>query len=344
MSGKNFLVSLGLAAGILVAFNLLVQHFARNSVPRRLVRQIDATAGITHLALGNSLIAAGFDPSAFEASMAPEPVVAFNAGLGASGTVEQLMILQRALRDASTVKVVIYGFFDFQLTDAPAATLTDFFGNRAMAFYLDPGLARRSYQMSLSDKLGFDLLRHVPMVVERAGIWANVERMRREMGEVGMPPADTNRFGRVADFALLEAHSSADFASKCERLTEQNAGLSQPVLEMIAAAHARGAQVVIVEMPMHPYHQSHFYTLEAWDKYRDHLRKLVEAQHATYLSAADWIPEADEFADHLHLTPAGAQDFSRRLAAKIREIDFKSDTAVNRPKSSGHLLPTGRKS
>ena len=326
-------MSVALAASIVVAFNLFVQHFARNSVPRRLLRQIDATAGITHLALGNSLIAAGFDPSAFDASMAPEPVVAFNAGLGASGTVEHLMILQRALRDAASVKVDIYGFFDFQLTDPPSATLADFFGNRAMAFYLDPGLALRSYQMDPGDRLGFDLLRHVPMVVERAGIWANVERMRREMGEIGMPRADTDRFGRVADFALLEAHSPTDFASQCERLTEQNAGLSQPIVEMIAAAHARGAQVVIVEMPMHPYHRSHFYALGAWDKYRDHLRKLVEAQHATYLSAADWIAESNEFADHLHLSASGAQDFSRRLGLKIREMDSRSIAAANRPKS-----------
>jgi hypothetical protein len=321
LSGRNFLLTLGLAAGILVAFNLLVRHFARNSVPRQLVRRIDATPGITHLALGNSLMAAGFDPSVFEASMAPALAVAFNAGLGASGTVEQLMILQRALRDASTVKVVIYGFFDFQLTDAPSATLTDFFGNRAAAFYLDPGLALRSYQMSPSDRLAFDLLRHVPMVVERAGIWANVERMRREMGEVGMPPAGTNRFGRVADFALLEARSPADFASQCAQA--QNAGLSKPVLEMIADARARGAQVVIVEMPMHPYHQSHFYALSAWDKYREHLRKLVEAQHATYLNAADWIEQSNEFADHLHLAPSGAKDFSARLAVKIREMDLR---------------------
>jgi hypothetical protein len=323
LSGKNFLLSLGLAAGILVAFNLVVQHFARNSVPRQLLRQIDAARGITHLAVGNSLIAAGFDPSVFGASMAPEPVVAFNAGLGASGTVEHLMILQRALRDAATVKVVIYGFFDFQLTDAPSATLTDFFGNRAVAFYLDPGQALRSYQMSPSDRFEFDLFRHVPMVVERAGIWANVERMRREMGEVGMPRADTNRFGRVADFALLEARSPADFASQCERLTEQNAGLSRPISEMIADAHVRGAQVVVVEMPMHPYHQSHFYALSSWDKYRDHLRKLVEAEHATYLSAADWIEDANEFADHLHLARPGAKDFSARLAVKIREMDLK---------------------
>lgn len=316
-------MTLGLAAGILLAFNLLVQHFARNSIPRQLVRKIDATQGITHLALGNSLIVAGFDPAAFETSMAPEPVVAFNAGLGASGTVEHLMILERALRDAASVKLVVYGFFDFQLTDEPSATLTDFFGNRAMAFYLDPDLALRDYQMSPGDRLGFDLLRHVPMVVERAGIWAGVERMRRKMGEIGMPHADTNRFGRAADFALLEARSPADFASRCDRLTRQNAQLSEPVVAMIADAHARGAQVVIVEMPMNPYHQSHYYALSAWDRYRDHLRKLVAAQHATYLSAADWIEDANEFADHLHLTSSGAQDFSRRLGAKIRQMDFE---------------------
>jgi hypothetical protein len=320
-------VSLGLAAGILVAFNFFVLHAAQNSVPRQLMRHMDATRGITHLALGNSLVAAGFDPSAFEASMAPEPVVAFNAGLGASGTVEHLMILQRALRGAATVKVVIYGFYDFQLTDAPAATVTDLFGNRAVAFYLDPGLARRSYEMRLSERLKFDLLRHVPMMVERAAIWANVERMRREMGEVGMPPADTNRFGRVTDFALLEARSPTDFESQCNRLTDQDARLSQPVVDMTAAAHAHGAQVVIVEMPMHPYHRSHFYALGAWDKYRDHLRKLVEAEHATYLNASDWIEGGNQFADHLHLAPSGATTFTRRLAAEIREMDFKSATA-----------------
>ena len=336
------LASFGLAAALLIAFNLFVQHVARNSVPRRMVRQIDATRGITHLALGNSLIAAGFDAPVFDASMAPEPVVAFNGGLGASGTVEHLMLLQRALRDASTVKVVIYGFYDFQLTDAPSATLTDFFGNRAVAFYLNPGLALRSYEMSPRDRLEFNLLRHVPMVVERAGIWANVERMRREMGEIGMPPEETNRFGRVADFSLLEARSPAEFLSQCE--LGQKAGLSQPVLEIIADAHARGAQVVIVEMPVHPYHRSHFYALGAWEKYRDHLLKLVEAQNATYLNAADWIDGASEFADHLHLTPAGAQDFSRQLAVKIRAMDFKAGTAVSGPKSISPLLAPGKES
>ncbi len=74
---------------------------------------------------------------------------------------------------------------------------------------------------------------------------------------------------------------------------------------------------------MHPYHQSHFYALGAWDKYRDHLRKLVDAQHATYLNADDWIEDPNEFADHLHLTPSGAQDFSRAIGGKDSRDGFQ---------------------
>ena len=199
-----------------------------------------------------------------------------------------------------------------------------------MAFYLDPDIARRSYRMSARDRLEFEFFRHVPMVVERAAIWASVERMRREIGEVGMTRPNVNRFGRVADFALLEAHSRPEFALQCERLTGENAGLSQPIVEMIATARAHGVQVVIVEMPMHPYHRIHFYALDAWNRYRDHLRNLVKAQHAIYLGAADWIVNANEFEDHLHLAPLGARDFSRRLAATIRDMDFESRAIVSR--------------
>ena len=40
----------------------------------------------------------------------------------------------------------------------------------------------------------------------------------------------------------------------------------------------------------------------------------VEAAGVEYVSASDWIQDPAEFADNLHLSPAGAADFSRRLA------------------------------
>ena len=87
---------------------------ARNSVPRQLLRQIDRTRGVTDIALGNSLMSSGFDPDAYDrAALAADRVVAMNAGLGASSVVEHLEILSRALERDDSIRVAIYGFFDF---------------------------------------------------------------------------------------------------------------------------------------------------------------------------------------------------------------------------------------
>ena len=83
---------------------------------------MDETRGLTHLALGNSLMAAGFDSSAFDQYLGSPNAVAFNAGLGSSYPVEHLILLRRALRDHSTINTVIYGFFDLQLDFVPDET------------------------------------------------------------------------------------------------------------------------------------------------------------------------------------------------------------------------------
>ena len=279
---------------------------------------MDDTRGLTHLALGNSLMAAGFDSSAFDQYLGSPNAVAFNAGLGSSYPVEHLILLRRALRDHSTINTVIYGFFDLQLTDNSAVTTSDLVGNRAASYYLEPDIALEYYRMSPRDRLAFELLRHVPMFVDRAAIWARVEQARRAMAQIGLPVVATNRFGQVSDFALLEARSSANFNGQCERALRETPELSAPVRQIIRQSQARGARVVIVEMPMSEYHRRTFYSVPGWVQYRDHVRALVEANGATYVAASDWIADPSEFADHLHLAPSGAQDFSRKLAVYCR--------------------------
>src|SRR5207245_8536096 len=137
-------ISLGITAAILFGFNAAIMRFARNSVPRRLVRQMDETRGLTHLALGNSLMAAGFDSPAFDQYLRSPNTVAFNAGLGSSYPVEHLILLRRALRDHSTINTVIYGFFDLQLADNSAVTISDRVGNRAASHYLEHDIALAS--------------------------------------------------------------------------------------------------------------------------------------------------------------------------------------------------------
>jgi hypothetical protein len=174
--------------------------------------------------------------------------------------------------------------------------------------------------MSPRDRLAFELLRHVPMFVDRAAIWERVERARRAMAQIGLPIVATNRFGQVSDFALLEARSSANFNRQCEHALRETPELSAPVKQIIMQSRLRSARVVVVKMPMSEYHRRTFYSVSGWLQYRDHVRELVEANGATYVAASHWIADQSEFADHLHLAPSGAQNFSRRLAVYLRTL------------------------
>lgn len=303
---------------VLVAFNLLVRRFALHSVPRQLIQGIESSPRITQLALGNSLMAAGFDAPVFDRYMRPPRSYAFNAGLGASSPVEHLMLLRLAIRHDPAIEQVIYGFFDFQLTEPPAIRNQDLIGNLAASYYLEPGIALKYYQMDARDRLEFRVMRLFPMLVERGTLWEKIELWRRAVGEIGMPRTMTNQFGRVHDFELLEARSSAAFARQCEESSKPAVGLQAPIAEIIRESRARGAKVVFVEMPMSPYHRETFYRLASWDRYRQKLRGLIDDAGAEYVSASDWIQNPDEFADNLHLAPAGAEDFSRHLALYLR--------------------------
>lgn len=298
----------------MVAFNLFVKRAAQNVVPRKLIKSIDSTSDVTHLALGNSLMAAGFDAPIFDRYMTPAPVRALNAALGATSPVEHLMFLRRAMRRDPEIGEVIYGFFDFQLTEQPITRNQDLIGNLAASYYLEPAIALHYYQMAPRDRLEFGLMSYFPVLVERGIIWEKVELWRRALGAIGLPHTATNRFGRAHDFSLLEASSSAAFAGQCKNASRPSVGLNAPLVEIIREARARTAKVVIVEMPMSPYHRETFYRLAAWNRYRQRLRQLVEASGAEYVSAGDWIQDRAEFADNLHLSPAGAAYFSRRLA------------------------------
>ncbi len=311
------IASLCIAASIFAVFNGGVWLMARNSIPRQLIRRIDHARNVTDIALGNSLMAAGFNASAYDEALAPAPVVALNAGLGSSSVVEHLEILSHALERDGSIRVAIYGFFDFQLTDPPTANVSDLFGNRAMSYYAAPRIALRFYEMSARDRIEFQLLRYIPAWVDRAVLWSDVERLRRAMEQVGMPSVASNQFGRASDFALLEASSPTEFERECRNAIDGAHGLSRPIVQLIADAKSRGARPVIVEMPMHPAHQREFYSLPAWQEYRRYIAGRVRDCGADYIVASDWITDPSEFEDPLHLAKSGAIDFSRRLARTI---------------------------
>ena len=316
-SKSQFYYSLGALLVILLALNVAVAYTTRDSVPRRQMARARHEPDTTVLAIGNSLIGAGFDESAFDHAMRlPPGRGSLNLALGGSSPVEQLLFLRYALRNQIRPGMIVYGFYDLQLSTPIHFATADLIGNRAVLYYLEPEYARKFYYLSLHDRVEFEIMRHFPIAVDRGAFWAKVERARRVIGQQGMPLERTNQFGRADDFSLLEWSNAEKFAQACERATSVD--LVSPVAEIVRQGAEAGAEIVFVEMPMPPAHVRSFYGTPAWEKYREHVRGIVEPQGVRYIDASQWIDDVSLFHDALHLENQGAVQFSQRLGEYLR--------------------------
>lgn len=304
-----------LAAGFL-AINVAVAFLTRNSVPRRVMRHARESRPASVIALGNSLVAAGFDESAFDAGATlARPRGSANLGLGASAPVEQLLLLRYALSHGIRPRLVIYGFYDFQLTEPSRFAIGDLLGNHAMLYYVEPRYARRFYSLSTHDSFEFRSMHGFPMFADRGAIWVKVEKFRRAMAQQGMPPQRSNQFGRASDFSLLESDNAEDFRRQCQ--ASLALPLSPAVDELLRQARDAGIAITVVEMPMRATHRHLFYDTTWWAQYADHLRALLTPYSPTFVDASDWIEDDSLFADPLHLSEQGAAEFSRRLGSLL---------------------------
>jgi hypothetical protein len=153
----------------------------------------------------------------------------------------------------------------------------------------------------------------IPLIVERAALWGNVERLRRTLAGLGAPSRATNRFGRVEDFALLEQTEDA-FRRACREPVERRSGLVAPALDILARGRDAGATVIMVLMPMPRSYRARFYTTSEWQRYLAYVTSEIRLHGGIYLDASDWV-EDDGFGDAVHISPDAARTFSARLAA-----------------------------
>jgi hypothetical protein len=311
MTTRAFAIQVAVFAALLGALNIAIQRLTVNAVPRQLLRSIDSTSHVESLLAGNSLVAAGLDASTYAATRGRG--VALNIALGSTSPIEHDLLFRRAL--ALRPARLVYGFFDAQLTESPSVGWTDLFGNRAAAFYVEPDVAERF----IADgdrwrRYEFRVLRHVPMFVERATIWARVERWRRWLKDLGMPEEAEGRFGRIADFAELEPLAPAEFRASCSIVVAARTPLSAPILDLLVEARRHGTAVQIVEMPQSAAHRTRYYDTPEWAAYRRYVEDEVRRLGATYVQASDWMPDT-AFEDGMHLSAAGARTFSVRLAS-----------------------------
>jgi hypothetical protein len=315
---RQLFVSLAGLLAVLVAANMAVSMSTRNSVPRRVMTRARQATDARIAAFGNSLIAADLNELAVSRSAGLNPNAGTaNIGLGASSPVEHLLLLRYALQHQVHPTIVVYGFYDFQLTTPEWVSTHDLLGNRAMLYYVEPEYARKFYGQNLHDSVEFEISRHIPMIVDRGAIWAKVERLRRRLAETGLPAEQTNEYGRAKDFSLLEPRSVSEFVQDC--IASRSRNLNPAVEQIVHEIEGARANGIFVEMPMHPEHVRLFYRTPEWAQYRAHLSDLLAAQNITYLDASGWVPDQRMFADHLHLTPEGAEQFSEQLGRYLRK-------------------------
>jgi hypothetical protein len=317
-------VFLALAGLLLLLFALseAVGRSARDTVPRQLMARIVASPDASVVALGNSLVGVGFDELAFDEGMKLDPQHGMiNLGIGASTPVEHLMLLRYALHNSEKPRVLIYGFFDFQLTHPAEFATSDLIGNRAMLYYLEPEYARRFYYLSLHDRIEFEIMRHFALFVDRGTTWEQVELFRRRLAQQGMPAEKVNAMGRANDFALLEYPSTEAFIEECGRASRRD--LISSVREIIRQASEAGMRVVFVEMPMPPAHVQSFYDTSAWEGYRSHVQGILAADGAQFIDASHMMPDESMFTDPLHMTYEASREFSRRVGESLRAPELR---------------------
>jgi hypothetical protein len=316
---RIFLLALAGILLLLIALDRAVARSSQNTVPRALMARVRESTDAKALALGNSLVGVGFIETSFDAGWDSDGRMrSINLGMGGSSAVEQLLMLRYALRQGIQPRVVVFGFFDFQLTHPLEYSTGDLIGNRAMLYYLEPEYARTLYHLSLHDRAEFEFMRHFELFADRGQVWQRVELFRRALGQQGMPAEKTNSMGRAVDFAMLEYPSAPAFIAECGRASRNP--LIPSVYEIALQASAAGSKVYFIQMPMPPEHVQLFYDQPEWAGYRAHLQDMLGGLGATYVDASHWIPEETAFADPLHLTYAGAQQFSRRLGEYLRNV------------------------
>lgn len=318
MARKRLLISTFVLLAALLGFNLIVGRLAR-TLPRLILGEAQRAAKVDTLLLGNSLLMAGFSENAYRQNLpsgtASGP--ALNLACGGTMPAETLQFLEVARKRFPQIPYVIYGYMFDHLTAPTEAGWHDLAGNRAIFYYADFELGLSLYHpRNALENFQCRLTRLLPAVYERFNVWRRVELLRRRFDRWGLPPEAATRFGRAADFVSdpFQPKDKESFAINCRRAVQEHVPLSIPVKEIIRRARAAGAKVIVVEMPLPVERRQFFGAGEAWKVYRQHVRGLIEGEGAAYLDALDWFSDDERyFMDYVHLNPAGAVEFSRRL-------------------------------
>lgn len=307
MTARPFLAPLAVFAVGLVALNLAIEPAAAHSQPRVLFDEIGNASGVTDLFLGSSLVAQSIDAHAWDA--ARPGARALNTGFNATFSTEHDILLRRA-RHLLPARVY-YGFSDLDLSKSAADTNVWISGNAAVFDALDPDTAIHFRATGgLFDRWRMRLNSTVPLLKNRFSPWGRVEKLRRRLATLGWPHPEPD-----PEFEPLD---DAAFAREVAAAADRSEPLSGPILDLLNVASDAKATIYVVQMPATTRHRQRFFATPEWQRYRAAIESRLRALNVTFVDASDWARD-EEFHDTIHLGPAGAQKFTKRLEQAIHK-------------------------
>ncbi len=321
MRGRRLLPVLISTAILLAALNVALGIWSQRVPYKTKLETIRKAENPNIVFTGNSMMDRHLDMAEFTAVAAQHgkdyrPV---DAALGASLNPEQWLLFDYAVHQHAGIHTLIAGFNDALLTSEPVTHPMELKGNRLLAldhrFAIEQGLA--AYNFDLVEQLEFRVLRVCPLVRERANVWKYVELMRRGMGEMGMPEEKTTELGRVKDFESIEYFIAENFPIEVVEFNTHPDKFNMSYERIFNEAQARNMKVVILLMPISEQHREKYYSQPIWHEYMENMRRLAVARGMTVIDGSEWVNGEKNFQDPLHMTPAGVEIFTKRLAEEL---------------------------
>ena len=284
------------AAGLMI-LNVGITIIERNNPTRILAARLQKASNNDYLFLGNSLIAEGIDTVV----CSKQRLTCMNAGIGSTQSSEHAAIAQEAVASGVRGKL-IYGFMDLTLSESPEPGWK---GNRSIAFHLKNVNIPESYGLNGVSRCDFILRQNVPLLTYQDSLWAKVERQ-----------SATNTLGRASDYSALVDGSSERFAARVRKAMAKTWLLCPEIMRLLNAATKDGREVVFVVMPMPAKHRNAYYRTPDWQAYLDRLATELDALGARLVNMDEMALDSD-FADEVHLSPAGATAFTEFLLPEL---------------------------
>jgi hypothetical protein len=325
---RALLLSLATAFAGVTALDLAYGRYAgRHFGPNATLAEAEAVGDGCVVALGDSRMAAGFDPASVASALqrAGSPRCVAQLSIGGTPISTSAMAIRRYVADGRRPAMVVVGESPGSLLPFPKTIdPSDLFGNRAAEIAWsrasDVELFYPGFPFTDLDRgVRFSLARTNALVTYESGAWLKVKTLQERL-VAGPPTAPRNRFGTIADMnALLDDFRSAALVSLAEYDGRWEHSRWFDLLR--AVVRASGARLVVVELPMISRYRAEVLESPAAQRYRAWLRDDLAKDGVPVIDLSHPSTIHDEdFGDGLHLDEGGARRFSTELGDRIAAL------------------------